>query len=64
MVGVCYCVVKSLDDKDGSCIVVEWKKKTPLHLFKRAIHSSDLLHGCTLTPDSKSGFLLVPTESQ
>ena len=59
-----YCVVKSVNDQDGSCIVVERKKKTQLHLFKRAIHPSDLLHGCTLTPDSKSDFLLVPTKSE
>ena len=63
MGGVLYCVVKSLDDQDGSCIVVELKKKTQLHLFKRAIHPSDQLHGCTLTRDSKSGFLLVPAHS-
>ena len=63
MGGEWYCVVKSFDDQDGSCIVVERKKKTNLLFFKRAIHLSDLLHWCTLTPDSKSGFLLIPTKS-
>ena len=64
MGGGWYCVVKSLDDEDGSCIVVEREKKTQLHLFNTAIHPSDLLHGCTPTLDSKSSFLLVPTHSR